>query len=797
MFIMLYGAVAQPAKNSPVSAMNNTTMGSVDLIIQTDGSTQTLVNQIMREGGTIHYAYQNLPVIAAAIPAESLMDVYQHPNVIKVSKDHLVMPLDSTTDGDPARDLPAYPLDASGFHVHSIDPTSLKPGDVPLGYGGFQLSGAYDIWEQAQHGSGSVVAVVDTGTVPNPCLGESVIGLEGFAEGYNATGDGIPATHPDNLRHGTHIAGVIASACLLDFSDDPSEPLNQAVAKYFDWEDDIVYVIGQAPAAQIYPVKVFDTTGEGSPTSVILDGLDHLLTLKKRGDLDIDVVNLSFGGPTGYDGRDMLDSFLEQFRELGMLVVAAAGNNGPLPNSLASPGTSYDSITVGALDYAPASRVVYEYLGLTTPGLGPGQGEVMRPTDELRVADFSSRGPMSDGRFGPDLVAPGMWSFQYAVKGGFEWYSGTSYAAAAVSGAAALLNAYYEAENQDDTPWLLWRNSLLLGTDLSVIGEPWRDLNTAGYGALDAAAALEILKSGAAHLEHQGRSEQLRSNILGNPMSADIQTFVSELVTLPPSQSLDYLVDISSSTSNVNIQISEVSTLDNSAYAYWPNSLKILVQSAKRSASTLPVYIYWEPKSGDSQFTIEIEDGTWFLDGVPLVNQPMEPGLMKISLIADYANESPVSFKVHLTRQEDPQRGVQKPYSQGILNMGDVIQVPVEIPEGTGRAVFDLIWNRDWQKFPTSDIDLLVFDPQGNPASSAGATWNAPERVVISDPAPGTWWLQIEGREMYKTDLYRLYVQMETNPQFDIISQHPASDSSTGTGDDSASTHIIWLPIIP
>lgn len=778
--------------------MDNAIQGQADLLIQTDGKTQPVINQITKDGGTINYQYQNVPVIAATVPTKTLRAVYQHPNVVRVSKDHLLSLLDGSSANSHSRETDVYTLDGSRFTVNTFDAGTLDANNIPFGYGGFLFTGADEIWKQGQLGSSSVVAVVDTGTVPNDCLGNAVIGAPGYPDGYNATGDGIAATDPRNLWHGTHIGGVIASACGLDFSDSPSDPINQASATYLPWTNNIIPIFGQAPGAKIYPVKVFDTTGAGSPTSVILDALDHLLTLKSTGVLDIDIVNLSFGGPTGYDGRAILDEFLEQFREQGMLVIAAAGNSGPLPNSLASPATSYDSIAVGALDYAPTSRAFYEYLGLKELGAA-GQGLIMRPTDELRVADFSSRGPMSDGRFGPDLVAPGMWSFQFGSQGNLHWDVGTSYAAAAVSGAAALLNGYYEAENGSatDTPWLLLRDSLLLGADRSVIGKDWQDINTAGYGALDAAAALEILKSGHAHLDSPGRSEHLRANILPNPRSGDAQEFDSGDVSLFPSQSFDTVFEISPSTSKVTIHVTEISTPDNSESAYWPNSLKILVQSAKRSAFSAPIDTYWDPHLSGSEFTIEINDGTWSLADKPWTYQPMEPGLMKVSLIADYANESPISFKLRVTRQEDRAMDKLKPIEQSIVNMGDVISIPVELPTGTGKATFDLVWNRDWQKFPTSDLDLLLYQPDGNLASSDGATWNAPERVVIADPVPGIWKVQIEAREVYKTDLFRLYLQTEPDPQFDIISQHPATESNPGTGDDTTSSHIIWLPIIP
>jgi hypothetical protein len=426
---------------------------------------------------------------------------------------------------------------------------------------------------------------------------------------------------------------------------------------------------------------------------------------------------------------------------------------------------------------------------------------VMRPTDELRVADFSSRGPLSDGRSGPDLVAPGMWSFQFGSQGDFHWDIGTSYAAAVVSGAAALLNAAYESQTGFDTPWQPLRNALLLGANREIIGETWQDPNIAGYGALDAEAAFQVLQSGNTNLASPNRSSHLRSNILENPSAADFSAFESGTISLDPSHSYDLLLDISSTTSKVTIDVFNIETPDNSAYAYWANSLKILVQSAKRSAAPVPIHNYWDPNLSKDHFSITIDDGSWTFAGETVSNQPMEPGLMKISLIADYANESPISFKLRLTRQQDSSQEAEKPIAQGIINMGDVVNIPVEIPTGSSQATFELVWNRDWLKFPTSDMDLLIFDPSQKLVSLDGATWNAPERVTLANPQPGTWIVQVKASEIYKTDLFRLYFWTESSPgnsdPFDIISQHPATGSKTGTGDDTTSPYTVWIPFIP
>ena len=781
-------------------------LDTVDVIILTDGSNGSVAKGLKSLGGAINYSYKNAPVLAATIPGEAVKKVINHPNVVKVAKDRRVY-LSEGGDQEGETRLKHYTVNGlSATIVKSVDPVASTSAQSPKGYASFLYTRAEEVWQDTTSGSDSVVAVVDTGTVPNTCLAHAVIGAPGYPEGYNATSDGIPATDPRNDWHGTHIGGIIASACNLDLREHLSDPLYLAISTYLPWQDGIVPFYGQAPNAQIYPVKVFDTNGGGSPISVILDGLDHLLTLKSENLLDIDVVNLSFGGPTWYDGRDILDTFLAKFREQNMLVVAAAGNGGPLPNSLASPATSFDSIAVGALDYAPSSRAFYEYWGLVLLDES-GQGMVMRPTDEIRVANLSSRGPMSDGRFGPDISAPGMWSFQFNPNNEPYWDSGTSYSAAVVSGTAALLNAYYENEYEQDAPWQALRNSILLGADRDIVGKSWQDINTVGYGALDAAAAMQIFKSGATQLNYPVKTGRLRANILGNPMSGKGQVFESGTISLNPGESSDLVFEISTATSKVNVHVYDITTPDNFPYALWPNSLKVQVQSAKRTEFTLPIDQYWDPHFNGNEFTIEVQDGLWTMAGAPVAYQPMEPGLMKVSLIGDYANESPISFKMRVVREKDSPPEPERPIAMGTLNMGDTFTLHVEIPEGVDQATFDLVWNRDWRKFPTSDLDLLVFDPAGNLISLDGATGNTPERAIILDPVPGTWTIFIEAIEVYKTDLFRLFLTNSTfdsqeminrlPPPFDIMPQHPITDPISGTADDSTPPYTLWLPIIP
>jgi len=394
--------------------------------------------------------------------------------------------------------------------------------------------------------------------------------------------------------------------------------------------------------------------------------LDHILTLKKDGELDIDIVNMSLGGPTLWDGRDSYDRFLGELSDAGILVVTSAGNEGPIPNSVGSPGTSFDALSVGALDYAPSSRTFYEYLGLAVwPGT-PDMGLVMRPTEEVRVVNFSSRGPLSDGRSGPEIVALGHWNFQEGPNGELRWAGGTSFSSPTVAGGAALLNAYWEGLGYETDPVIL-ENVLKLGADPGVVGSIWQGINDQGYGTLDIPASLDLLMDGDWNLKKEKKSGDLEPTILGKPVKGKVQTWESKTITLDPSEPFNAVFEIGQWTSNVTIEVFDIVTPNNSAYSFWPNALEVHLQSAKRTSFGHPVQEYWYSFWDGDTFDIVIEDGPWTFGGTPWIYQPMEPGLMKLSLIGDYSNEAQVSFKVRLTRENDKPKLTNR-ISNGVVN---------------------------------------------------------------------------------------------------------------------------------
>jgi serine protease AprX len=730
-----------------------------DVIILAEGSTDALVAHIQSLGGTVRFQYRNVPAVAAAVPADKLWAVASFPGVTNLEKDVMVYLADEPDSGMNVAHPMSYVTEGvDGVMIQALDVSTADLSTLPDGYANFLYTGAFLTWEDTFRGDGSIVAVVDTGTVPNTCIGAAIIGAPGFPDGYNSSGDGIPATSPLNHWHGTHVGGVIASSCALDFSGAPDHPIYLAVQEHLGWPIDSVPILGQAPEAKLYPVKVFPYTGAGSPESVILDGLDHVLTLKKDGLLDVDIINLSAGGPSLWDGRDAYDRFIGELTRAGILFVTSAGNEGPVPNSVGSPATSFAAVSVGALDYAPSSRTIYEWLGLRD-GMGPGQGYVMRPTEEVRVVNYSSRGPLSDGRFGPEIVALGHWNFHEGPNGELRWAGGTSFSSPTVAGGAALLNAYWESLGNETAPVAL-ENALLLGANPHLVHPTWQGINDQGYGALDVPAALVHLMSGDLKMHPPQKAGELRANVLGKPVKGKVQNWESDTVTVGASEPFNAVFEIGPATSKVTVEVFDIATPDNSAYAYWPNALEVHLQSAKRTSVAHPVEVYWYPFWYGDSFDIVVEDGPWTFWGSPWDYMPMEPGLMKLTLIGDYSNEAPVSFKVRITR-ENFREPLGNRIANGNIKTDDEIVVPVQISEGASTATFDLTWHRDWSKFPTTDVDMLIFDPDFGLASVDGATMNAPERAVITAPSAGTWYVLILGYQANHPDNFDLYLNIE------------------------------------
>lgn len=237
---------------------------------------------------------------------------------------------------------------------------------------------AEEVWAQGYTGRGVTVAVLDTGVCRHP-------DYEGRLEAFHDFISGSQDPY-DDYGHGTHVTGILAGAGKL-------------CAQYR----------GIAPDARIVHLKILDKNGNGKRQDVVR-AVQWVLQNRVR--YQIRVMNISVGTVKEGDVRDeMLVQAVESAWDVGIVVVVAAGNMGPMPQSITAPGNSRKVITVGSSD---ESAPIY-----------------------------SGRGPTRTCVCKPDIVAPGssiisccnMWQKQrpYCRK------SGTSMATPMVSGAAALL----------------------------------------------------------------------------------------------------------------------------------------------------------------------------------------------------------------------------------------------------------------------------------------------------------------------------------------------------------------------
>ena len=275
-----------------------------------------------------------------------------------------------------------------------------------------RVSGAADLHRHGITGRGVTVAVLDSGLWEHPALATDTEGEPRIIGRYDAIDNRASVPVPDASGHGTHMSSVIANSERVLTHGQPDGSYK-----------------GIAPDAQLVAIKAFDEEGQGDFLDIVR-GIQWVV--EHREQLNIRVLNLSFAArPRWPYFLDPINQALMHAWAAGITVVAAAGNEGPEPMTIGSPGNLPYIITVGA--YTDSWTV--------------------DDRNDDYIPGFSSRGPTPSGHIKPDLVAPGGHIAglaspgstltrkhpNYMISSGELVMTGTSQASALVSGIAALL----------------------------------------------------------------------------------------------------------------------------------------------------------------------------------------------------------------------------------------------------------------------------------------------------------------------------------------------------------------------
>lgn len=244
--------------------------------------------------------------------------------------------------------------------------------------------GADYIWNQGYTGSGVEIGIIDIhmGDGNHPAISGNYLGSEKFVRGGTLLGS-----------HATEVAGSAVS-------------------------QDSTYT-GVAPGAGWWTAQTADKFNMSSQRTQTVAAETFAQGLAGLAGNPVEVITMSIGFDGDTTAMDQWSLGLDHIVHTnGQTITVAAGNSGPGSGTLDGfPDGAYNAIIVGA-----------------TGGTGSSPSQ-----DYSNLAPFSSRGPTSDGRCKPDIVAPGSLIRTTALDSGWATVNGTSFATPIVAGGAALM----------------------------------------------------------------------------------------------------------------------------------------------------------------------------------------------------------------------------------------------------------------------------------------------------------------------------------------------------------------------
>jgi subtilisin len=328
-----------------------------------------------------------LPMVFAALTDGEAGVLSKDPNIAAVEPDGKIYALD----------FPYFEMSPEGGMVEGMDLAAEGPSAqadyVSWGVGRVKAPACWD----ATKGKGIYVAVIDTGIWPHNDLKGNLLGGISFVPGQSWV---------DGHGHGTHVAGTIAAR------------MNGSG------------VVGVAPSAYLYAIKVLSNGGSGN-WSWLMSGL---YWMRKYHGCTFDVANLSLGASSAPAAVEAYVNYAAQ----RTLLVTAAGNSG---GAVGYPAKYPRCLAVSAIDSSNT------------------------------IPSWSCRGPEVE------LCAPGVNIFSTIPGNSYSYMSGTSMAAPHVAGAAALCRGTHRYLDMDHI------RNILKGT-ADDLGNPGKD-DKYGYGRVD------------------------------------------------------------------------------------------------------------------------------------------------------------------------------------------------------------------------------------------------------------------------------------------------------------------------
>ncbi|HYR41980.1 MAG TPA: S8 family serine peptidase [Terriglobia bacterium] len=268
LFIFVWSASAQfqaqPEQVSPEAA------GRYIVIFQPGTPPAARVSSVRRAGASVRFNYEVVDAVAVGLAgADALAAMRQDRSVSAIIPDRVMHAIQNPIIDE---------RQVQPFASSQTIPAGVRRVGRPT---------------STSNGSGIGVAIIDTG------IDFAHRDLAPSSQSFSAV---VGTSCQDDNGHGTHVSGIVAA-------------LNNTVD-----------VVGVAPNAKLYCVKVLDRLGAGSDSQVMA-GLDWVFTNHSLVSPGIRVVNMSLGRPGSLNDNPALRASIQQLYNAGIVVVVAAGND--------------------------------------------------------------------------------------------------------------------------------------------------------------------------------------------------------------------------------------------------------------------------------------------------------------------------------------------------------------------------------------------------------------------------------------------------------------------------------------